>query len=382
MVTRAVSTRIEVVVDARSQFVAFASSSIERCGVGSAAQSLSHNGALCELFGRDWVVGCCYQVGTTAELHGGGSFTTGRKRSANVEATVHVFMGVSATLGVVWCRCVDARPLLLMGAYFHRIAACIGDRRFLATTLTMRDVAKVVDTYGRVVAELGGRKEDWAFGTLGGYASNCKWLVVINDIMGRGLIVWRMGGGVPLGDGVSVRWTTGQVKKCGFSRFDPCSDELVFIGYNRDANATISFVNLERTIEAGVAVQSRPSLLLPHPSPIDFAWTSPDTILTLHNDTTFHSFEVYNTNSGEVHTFPHAKYSGIYSVPPGAHIAALLHSVRRKKRRLPPTCANPERLSLKGINSFPAESAATGALATTEIRDAFTQKCIARIHCT
>ncbi|KAH3705872.1 hypothetical protein Pelo_19580 [Pelomyxa schiedti] len=55
-------TTIGAVVDVRSQFVAFASSSIERCGLGSAAKLVSHNRALCESFGRDWVVGCCRQA--------------------------------------------------------------------------------------------------------------------------------------------------------------------------------------------------------------------------------------------------------------------------------------------------------------------------------
>ncbi|KAH3722836.1 hypothetical protein Pelo_18459 [Pelomyxa schiedti] len=166
--------------------------------------------------------------------------------------------------------------------------------------------------------------------------------------------------------------------------------------------AAVSFVDLERSIEAGITVESKKRVLLPCSYPLGLAWESPDTILTLHNDTTANNFNVYNINSGEVHTFLYDNYAGIYSVPPGSHIVACLSDVQTRKRGLLPpawevycashlsqpsswTCGggDPGSISLKGINIVPVEriTTAPGAEVTAEIRDAFTQKCIAFLHC-
>ncbi|KAH3723260.1 hypothetical protein Pelo_18036 [Pelomyxa schiedti] len=418
------SAIIRVVVDARSQFVAFASSSIERCGVASAAKSLSHNRALCESFGRVWVTGCLYQVGTTAtaaEVRRGAVASTDGE-----EEGVHVFMGLSATLGVVWSTCPAARGLVLgdgTSAGVDRVAACLGNTnnhnnnnngngggRFVAASTCM---ATVLDAAGKavtVLADTEGDEMNWY--PEGFWVGNGRWLVFVgHPVLHTRLFVWRMmdgggvGGGVPVGAGVRVKLCVPLNRKgAGFSRFNPCSDELVFVGGEcpkgsegegakgegaASEAAAVSFVNLERSIDTGITVESKKRVLLPYSYPLGLAWESPDTILTLHNDTIANNFKVYNIKSGEMHTFLYDNYAGIYSVPPGSHIVACLSDVHTKYEIY---CASnlsqpsswicgggdPGSISLKGINIVPAERiTAPGAEVTAEIHDAFTQKCIA-----
>ncbi|KAH3714132.1 hypothetical protein Pelo_19360 [Pelomyxa schiedti] len=106
------SSTIEAVVDARSQFVSFACASIDRCGRRSPARLfLVENPAAFEEFGRQWVVGCARRVGTTLSFRATRApvcdiwTPEGRCYYFKAAARVDVFIGLSATLGVVWCKC-------------------------------------------------------------------------------------------------------------------------------------------------------------------------------------------------------------------------------------------------------------------------------------
>ncbi|KAH3714432.1 hypothetical protein Pelo_19058 [Pelomyxa schiedti] len=128
-------------------FVAFATSRIvERCGAGSPAKLLSHNRALCESFGRDWVVGCCRQLGTTLRT---ATDHNGR------HAVVHVFIGVSATLGVASCTWLGELDLPLPSTGVAcAIRGRVGDDRFVASAPW--GASGVVDGKGNLVAMLEG----------------------------------------------------------------------------------------------------------------------------------------------------------------------------------------------------------------------------------
>ncbi|KAH3760407.1 hypothetical protein Pelo_7780 [Pelomyxa schiedti] len=310
-------TASNVVIDARSQFVAFASSGIERCGVGSPARSLSHNRDLCESFGRDWVVGCCRQLGTTVSFPvaaGTGTPTDGTDPEAR-SVQVHMFMGVSATLGVVWCTWLDEGSSML-----RDIEACVGENRFVASSY--EGSAVIVDRNGRTVATLDGEQQR---DPLGFWVVNSKWLVWIQyDVDSESkLIVWRMGNGLPVSDGVGVQGTA--LKNCaggGFSPFEPFGDELLIVGCSD--RARVSFVDLEKSIESGGTVESKRRVCLPYGDAFDLLWSSPTTIVTLH--CLSGTYKVYNTVTGElVHTFPSEKYKNVY-VLPHAHITALRSS--------------------------------------------------------
>ncbi|KAH3767322.1 hypothetical protein Pelo_804 [Pelomyxa schiedti] len=133
------------------------------------------------------------------------------------------------------------------------------------------------------------------------------------------LVVWRVNRGVPVCHGFDVTRTV-PLNESGakFSPFDPCGDELAFVGGSQ--SAVISFVNLERSIDAGVTVKARECLSLPHPNPFDLIWASPNTIITLHCILSGRIFTVYNTMTGNFRSFPFAKYLNLLTVPP-AHVA-------------------------------------------------------------
>ncbi|KAH3767328.1 hypothetical protein Pelo_810 [Pelomyxa schiedti] len=279
-------TTIGAVVDVRSQFVAFASSSIER----SAAKLVSHNRALCESFGRDWVVGCCKQIGTTVAFPALWAVDSDEMEPEWCREHVNVFIGVSATLGVVWCTCLDYRA---SGC----ITVTVGDDRFMCDE---RKPSCVVDSRGNVVATLNGQVDQFAI-----WRTNRKWLVKVDAA--RNLVVYRMNNGVPVCPShATVLKCTLPLKGDGarFSPFDPCGDEIVLVGDRGGEGGFISFVDLEKSCGAGVTMEARESHALPHSNPFDLVWSSPDTILTLHRNSSHDCYRVYNTVTGELHTFP------------------------------------------------------------------------------
>ncbi|KAH3723171.1 hypothetical protein Pelo_18123 [Pelomyxa schiedti] len=120
-----------------------------------------------------------------------------------------------------------------------------------------------------------------------------------------------MRNGAPVSaNGVGVKCTLPQSEiGARFSPFDPCGDELVVTG------------SYSTSIGAGVAVNVRESLSVPHPGAFDLVWSSPDTILTLHHDCGWSGYyRVYNTVTGELHTFPKEFYGSPYSVSDCQHI--------------------------------------------------------------
>ncbi|KAH3767323.1 hypothetical protein Pelo_805 [Pelomyxa schiedti] len=308
-------TKTEILIEPRSQFVAFASSSIERCGVGSAAKLLSHNRELCEAFGRDWVVGCCRQIGATILVSGDAVL---KRRSANI----HVFMGVSATLGVAWCTCLEETALLLDNELAFVEGSPVGDDRFVASS--MEGVSSIVDSKGKVVEAL---DSDVATAPSAYWVCNSKWIVRVNFIGGtRSLALWRVAR--RFGRGVDVRCSVPISGVCSaFSPFDPCGDELLAVGNNDQNNSgasgsSISFVDLEKSFEAGVTVVTKESVVLPYSSPFDLVWAPQNTMLALHSGTGA-GYRVYNTNTGQLlHTFSDVKYQWVHALPP-SHIAAL-----------------------------------------------------------
>ncbi|KAH3766692.1 hypothetical protein Pelo_1453 [Pelomyxa schiedti] len=175
------------------------------------------------------------QVGTTITLrnaHSGGAETV----------CAHLFMGVSATLGVVWCKWLDPNAFS-KGSYLERVDGCVGDDRFMTTSFWA--VSKIVDSSGNVVSDLGGPESDpFAF-----CVSNNKWLVRVENVDDVALFTaWRTSNGVPVSSGVGGTCTAplnGTGAK--FSPFDPYSDELFFVG-SSNSSSLLSSVNLEKGI--------------------------------------------------------------------------------------------------------------------------------------
>ncbi|KAH3722530.1 hypothetical protein Pelo_18764 [Pelomyxa schiedti] len=108
-----------------------------------------------------------------------------------------------------------------------------------------------------------------------------------------------------------------------FPPFDgPCGDEIVFVGNTSWGDGPkaplISFVDLEKSVAAGVTVKARESRPIPHPTPFDLVWSSPDTILTLHSDAT--GYQVFNTvTRQQVRAFPSRTYD-LATVSNNGHI--------------------------------------------------------------
>ncbi|KAH3759699.1 hypothetical protein Pelo_8483 [Pelomyxa schiedti] len=297
---------IRAAIDARAQFVGFASASIERCGAESPARSLAHNRVLCESFGRDWVVGCCRQIGgTVLFLLDADEYAEWRQSTVNV----HVFVGLSATLGVAWCACVDEDSLLLR-CRASSIDRNLGNDRFLAKPSALVGCSVVIDSKGNAVAPLRGAAESDPFGV---WVGNCKWLVKVEAHgANKGLIVWGMSDGEPASQGVGVKFTLPlSGVGAGFSHFDPRGDELVVAGnfYSEDEQevvgshhlpAAVCFVGLEKSIEAGVTVEVKERILLPYANPFDLVWSSEGAIITLHSaGLVGNLYTAYNTDIGQ-----------------------------------------------------------------------------------
>ncbi|KAH3722893.1 hypothetical protein Pelo_18401 [Pelomyxa schiedti] len=305
---------IRPVIDARSQFVGgFGCSVLSRCGRGSPASLLSHNRALCEQFGRDWVVGCSRWIGTTVVLPlvGGDTEVPNGKKTVNF----HVFIGLSATLGVVSCKCLGELQFTLKSdGRFGYVQECVGDDRFVEGSLMGHSC--IVNSEGEVVAELEGETQ---FDLFGFWVRNKKWLVRVEPhAIVKKLIVWRVdSNGVPVSPcGVGVRCT---VPLCGsavrISPFDPCGDVIVFVGQQpvegHQPLPTISFVDLEKSIEACVTVVVSKSEFLSDSSPCDLIWASPSTILILCRSYLAGGFRVINTVTGQARLFSSSMYSTI-----------------------------------------------------------------------
>ncbi|KAH3743896.1 hypothetical protein Pelo_14720 [Pelomyxa schiedti] len=312
---------IESVIDARSQFVAFACASIQRCATAqpppqqtttttpAASFFYRENPALFAEFGRQWVAGCSRQVAATLIR------SQSRDTWPCVVTRVNVFVGLSATLGVVWCaawtppRSVLATAVPIGDWTVHRT---LGDDRFLVT-------GGVIDRSGGVVAPLEVPARD-VLPAYGVWVGNHKWLVCADP--GIEMAVWRMGeGGAQVGGGPSLVTCTAPMYGVGarFSPFDPFSDELVAVGQGDDGSARLSFINLEKSIISGVS-EVTATRILPQSRPFDLVWAAPDTILTLHMGG---DNRVYNTKTGELHVFPLEKYKGVDFLSP-SHISALL----------------------------------------------------------
>ncbi|KAH3714424.1 hypothetical protein Pelo_19066 [Pelomyxa schiedti] len=325
---------IRAVIDARSQFIGgFACSVLERCGRGSPARLLSHNRALCEQFGRDWVVGCSRWIGTTvtSPLVGGGALVSNGKTTANI----HVFIGLSATLGVVSFRCItDSQVTTLMkdeGRLGH-VEECVGDDRFVEGSFLGRSC--IVNSKGEVLAELEGVTQ--LCDLFGFWVSNKRWLVRVTGQRVAKVIVWKMNdNGAPASPcGVVLKCTVAVSGGCvaRLSPFDPCGDVIVFViqqplRLGDQLVSTISFVDLGKSIEAGVTVvvSNKTVMFLPPSTPMDLVWASPSTILLLYREVRRGGgFRVFNTVTGETRSFSAEMYTEISTAWP-SHIIAFLY---------------------------------------------------------
>ncbi|KAH3767088.1 hypothetical protein Pelo_1037 [Pelomyxa schiedti] len=323
------TVRTELLVDSRAQFVALACATIVgRCGVSSPLRVLAGTPSVVSELGRSWIAGASRIMGCTVYLPSGHSPLDTLNR-------VHMFLGVSVTLGVVWCRfCgtgvepVMSSPhcsLLLHGesAMIEGNAGNLGDDRFLGLSDEI-GVCFLVDSCGRVLARLEGNVDKNAFRVL---ACNKKWVVMAWE---HSLMLWNvmklMSGGdtLPVCNGVKVECMF-EIKGIGakFPRFsDPCGDEIALMGEAKET-VCLYFVDLQKSIEAGVSVVTR-LYLVPHSGVLgDFVWDSPDTIVTLDRDRSAKSHDVYSTKTGILHSFPTSKYVSVVLLHP-AHITAKL----------------------------------------------------------
>ncbi|KAH3760579.1 Rab GTPase [Pelomyxa schiedti] len=138
-----------------------------------------------EQFGRDWVVGRSRWLGTTVVLPPG------------EDLAVHVFVAVSATLGVVSCGCLGRwRFTEWDERRFGSVQECVGDGRFAENSSLGSSC--IVDCGGAVAAALEGDRQLDGFGS---WAGNKRWLVRLvrpqENLAPRKLLVWRMSDGVP-----------------------------------------------------------------------------------------------------------------------------------------------------------------------------------------
>ncbi|KAH3767703.1 hypothetical protein Pelo_400 [Pelomyxa schiedti] len=239
-------------------------------------------------------------------------------------------MGLSATLGVVWCKCLDQAACALLDCEVDTIQGCVGDDRFVAVSSS--GAANVIDSEGNVVAPLDGGSEMAPFGL---WVNNCKWLVRIEDggedeEGSTNLKIWRMRDGAPLSGG-ERSCVPLSVDCAGFSQFEPFGDCLVLAGFSGEEDeddaqrpGILYSIDLEKfnTTAAG-----RNTAVLQHPVAFGLVWASPNTILTLHGDST-KGYKVYNTVTGQLHAFPSSKYQEMYSVSSCGVPAHLVSSLR------------------------------------------------------
>ncbi|KAH3732433.1 hypothetical protein Pelo_16733 [Pelomyxa schiedti] len=245
----------------------------------------------------------------------------GAEYAPSDQEPVHVFIGVSAIMGVVWCTWGGIDEVMCdgyNGFISLWIQSCVGNDRFFSSASFLC----VIDSNQKVVARL----DEIHSSSYDFWVTNTKWIVNVEPHENR-LVVWVTDDGEPLSShGVDI--TGGNLPMRahggGFSPFDPGSDELILVGNSRDDDGFICFVDLVRSTGTGVMVMSRESVKLPYASPWDLAWASPNAILTVHKELYDHI--VYNTATGEAENFSLRRYHEVYAIPPGLHFAAILRN--------------------------------------------------------
>ncbi|KAH3705882.1 hypothetical protein Pelo_19570 [Pelomyxa schiedti] len=170
----------------------------------------------------------------------------------------HLFIGVSVTLGVVWCNCWDrgggtdngigsgSEDSQGLGSHcwFGGVGAVIsgnsgdlGDDRFVGLNDEAGGVCCVINRRGRVLARLEGKVDKEAYAVI---ACNKKWVVRVETGESPSLMLWnvtrvatpRCGDPPPVCNGVKVERIV-HMRGMGakFPRFnDPCGDEFALLG--------------------------------------------------------------------------------------------------------------------------------------------------------
>ncbi|KAH3759072.1 hypothetical protein Pelo_9119 [Pelomyxa schiedti] len=114
--------RIEAAIRARDQFLAVATGAlVGRCGVGSPVTAAWSRGTIASLweFGRSWVLFPSTPIGMTLLPN---------PHYPDLFERVHVSMGVSPTLGVVYCECWENSPTSMSEALCY-LAGAVGNNR-------------------------------------------------------------------------------------------------------------------------------------------------------------------------------------------------------------------------------------------------------------
>ncbi|KAH3732127.1 hypothetical protein Pelo_17041 [Pelomyxa schiedti] len=394
-----------VIVDARAQFVAFACATIVgRCGVASPARVLAGAQPVVEDLGRSWVAGPSRIVGFTSVFQD-------LPPSGPIRKKLHVFLGLSATLGVVWCRPQthstwwpdDGNAMIA-----EDVQGNIGGGMFIATSYypSERSATCVVDSFGRLVARLAVGSGDDASAIVDSrwqFVCNSKWVVMVEaagDTQPR-LTLWnltrlwlatasatttRASGGDTICGGAVVKCNVNTVVGWAqFPRFgDPCGDEIVMVGNDEEVGCVVSFVDLQRSSEAGVSVVTS-RCVIPHPNPIGLVWESPETLLTLHRP---FDYCVYNAKTENVPVrFLTTKYQCVRVIQP-AHIGAVLRSRKRssggarQKISVVGAEVTSKLATHKGVFTVEKTTVGTKVRASVSVHDAITGICLATLTVT
>ncbi|KAH3766691.1 hypothetical protein Pelo_1452 [Pelomyxa schiedti] len=248
---------------------------------------------------------------------------------------VHVFIGVSWTVGVVWCNVMSKANLQTLGGGDWSVVERVCNDKFVMGC--QLDTPCLVDSKGNLVSWLTRTRAslsccDVLFPI---WMSNNKWLVNIEDNFDKTLRLWRIVKGVPVGDCISLNCTAHFQGSASFSPFDPCGDELVWFRSTEDkhvektmngdaftsAPGLMVFVDLEKSFVSGVIVETK-SFPLPQQNPVEVMWSSPSAILTLHHDLG-RGYEVYSATADQLRQFSKSMYERV-SVLPSDLVAALL----------------------------------------------------------
>ncbi|KAH3732965.1 hypothetical protein Pelo_16202 [Pelomyxa schiedti] len=249
----------DLLLDARSQFIAFASVVVARCGGGSQARVLSTS--IVQHLGREWMVSCCWVTGLTVgsvarvQISAGTQTTT----ATNCSSPIHLFVGLSPTLGVVWHRCWNASQF---GDTTTVIDCCIGGDKFVVRTTGPGGgmSAFVADAKtGSFVRRL---VSDWPKYQAPAFDTNGKWLVMTSrsakDSILVTLIIWPIShNGDLLGSGVKVKFTITSFEFVEFPTHQWGAEELVCISIEKreDRHANLKLNTL----------RSRTVVMLQHP---------------------------------------------------------------------------------------------------------------------
>ncbi|KAH3744044.1 hypothetical protein Pelo_14544 [Pelomyxa schiedti] len=321
------------VLDARSQFVAFACGAlfVPRLSLlGERAAAIKVLLDACQI-GQRWVVRRARRIGLVicgAEA----------QLLQTLDFCPELFVGVSHTLGVVWHRVhllsgAGSRTAGLWGHCGTDVGCYLGCGNWISpdSHTVAAPIFLMNEGNGRFTRRARMLENIPTYNMKRQFQSNGKWLVCTAGSVRTDwpcMRVWRIIDGVPDSHCVALDLKGYLLFKVRFQTWSHDADHVIVLASVSPSGWHVLSVDLEASFSSGVLVHTRKDIV-PSPSGVSFLsgdimQFQPEGFLTLHFQIVKREPKatvLYNTLTGESVVFPHSDYSDIMLVQPSYVVA-------------------------------------------------------------